>query len=150
MIKWGDRAKYIRNLDRPTASHSKQCPPTRKPSQLNEKPIAMSLHTSNLYEFGNHVRFPSYSKFFFKHDKVSTKFNHRKASIKVYKFEKSAWWSIYRSFINLKNPRDEAWKNKDMDRSNVPKWSGLCWHKLRIFLSVVRGWAEDPLAGFWN
>ena len=64
MIKWGDRAKYIRNLDRPTASHSKQCPPTRKPSQLNEKPIAMSLHTSNLYEFGNHVRFPSYSKFF--------------------------------------------------------------------------------------
>ena len=21
---------------------------------------------------------------------------------------------------------------------------------LEIFLSVVRGWAEDPLAGFWN
>ena len=53
-------------------------------------------------------------------------------------------------FMNLKNPRDEAWKNKDMDRSNVPKLSGLCWHKFRIFLSVVRGWAEDPLAGFWN
>ena len=41
----------------------------------------MSLHTSDLYEFGNHVRFPSYSKFL-KYDEVSTKFNHRKASIK--------------------------------------------------------------------
>ena len=56
---------------------------------------------------------------------------------KFYKFEK-------------KKPRDEAWKNKDMDRSDVPKRSGLCWHKLKIFISVVRGWAEDPLAGFWN
>ena len=48
----------------------------------------------------------------------------------------------------LNTPRDEAWKNKGMDRSTVPKRSRLCWHKCRIFLCVVRGWAEDPLAGF--
>ena len=32
-----------------------------------------------------------------------------------------------------KTPRDKAWKNKDMDQSNVPKRSGLCWHKFRFF-----------------
>ena len=50
----------------------------------------------------------------------------------------------------LRNLRDEAWKNKDMDLSNVPKAQGCVGMISEFFLSFVRGWSEDPHASFWN
>ena len=47
MTKWSYEwtwALYIRNLERPTASPSKQGPPIHNTSQLNEKPNAMPLY----------------------------------------------------------------------------------------------------------
>ena len=111
MIKWGDRAKYIRNLDRPTASHSKQGPPIHKPTQLNEKPIVMSLHTSNLYDFGNHFRFPSYSKFF--------------NMIKC--LQNSIIGKYLQKFINLKKIYKSLWiwKIRVMKPGRTKTWIGL-------------------------